>query len=308
MASRWPKASTPRGRRKQKPLPSPLATALGASLLATLANPYGWHIYKVAYDLAAQPGVLDKISELKAIPFRELTDFCTLFLALGAAAALARAKRLPLFETALFLLAAILSFRSQRDVWVMATVAIAILAEAIPGSEKAPHRLPSFAPSISALAASLLLLIGFRVMHITNANLNTRMAQTMPVKALDIVQQRGYTGPLYNNFDWGGYLIWKLRMPVSIDGRAALHGDQRIDRSVATWNAQPDWAKDPQLASAGLVVAPVTAPLTQLLRNDPRFQLAFEDKLAAVFISSASAAKYDSKPATNLVGQLTPTH
>ena len=39
----------------------------------------------------------------------------------------------------------------------------------------------------------------------------------------------------------------------------------------------------------------ITAPLTQLLRMDPRFQLADEDKLAAVFVarknlSSAAAA------------------
>jgi hypothetical protein len=74
-------------------------------------------------------------------------------------------------------------------------------------------------------------------------------------------------------------------MPVSIDGRAAFYGDQRIDRSIATWNAQPDWASDEQLRSARLVIGPVTAPLTQVLRLDPRFQLVYEDKVAAVFIA-----------------------
>jgi hypothetical protein len=73
-------------------------------------------------------------------------------------------------------------------------------------------------------------------------------------------------------------------MPVSIDGRAAFYGDQRIDRSVATWSAQPDWASDAQLMKAGVVIGPVKAPLTQVLRMDPRFQLAYEDKVAAVFV------------------------
>jgi hypothetical protein len=77
--------------------------------------------------------------------------------------------------------------------------------------------------------------------------------------------------------------MWALRMPVSIDGRAAFYGDQRIDRSLATWNAQPDWATDAQLMKAGVVIGPVTAPLTQVLRMDPRFQLVYEDKAAAVF-------------------------
>ncbi|SNS95684.1 hypothetical protein SAMN05421770_103220 [Granulicella rosea] len=279
-----------------------MGAALAASLAATCVNPYGWHIYQVAYDLASQPGVLNKIDELKAIPFRQLADFATLFLALGAAAALARAKRLPLFETGLFLFAAVISFRSQRDVWVMATVAIAILAAAVPGSEKAKDRLPAFAPTLAAVAASLLLLIGFKAMRITDASLSPQLAAAMPVRALEDIQRKGFTGRLYNNFDWGGYLIWKLRMPVSIDGRAALHGDQRIDRSIATWSAQPDWATDPQLAGAGLVVAPVTAPLTQLLRNDQRFQLTYEDRLAAVFVSRAEIAKRaETTPSATLV-------
>lgn len=58
-----------------------------------------------------------------------------------------------------------------------------------------------------------------------------------------------------------------------------------MNRSVATWNAQPDWATDPQLAAAGLVIGPVKAPLTQVLRLNPRFQLVYEDKLAAVFVA-----------------------
>jgi len=78
--------------------------------------------------------------------------------------------------------------------------------------------------------------------------------------------------------------VWALRMPVTIDGRGAMYGDEAIDRSVATWSAEPDWQSDPQLASAGAVIGPVKAPLTQVLRLDPRWTLAYEDKLAVVFI------------------------
>ena len=37
-----------------------LFAAMGGSILAATVNPFGWHIYRVAYDLASQPGVLDK--------------------------------------------------------------------------------------------------------------------------------------------------------------------------------------------------------------------------------------------------------
>jgi hypothetical protein len=103
---------------------------------------------------------------------------------------------------------------------------------------------------------------------------------------VDAIQANHYAGPLYNDFNWGGYLIWALRMPVSIDGRAAFYGDQAIDRSIATWGAEPDWNTDPELTKAGVVIGPPKAALTQVLRLDPKFKLVYEDKVAAVFVAS----------------------
>jgi hypothetical protein len=36
---------------------------------------------------------------------------------------------------------------------------------------------------------------------------------------------------------------------------------------------------------AGVVIGPVKAPLNQVLRMDSRFQLVYEDKVAAVFVA-----------------------
>ena len=145
--------------------------------------------------------------------------------------------------------AAVLAFRSQRDVWAMAAVGALILASTITGSARAAIRLPKMAPALAVLAAGLAVLAGFRAMHGNNAQLATQLAKELPVRAVEAVRAKGYAGPLYNDYNWGGYLIWALRVPVSIDGRQNLYGDQRIDRSMATWSAQPDWASDAQLTS-----------------------------------------------------------
>jgi hypothetical protein len=262
-----------------------MGAALLASALATLVNPFGWRIYGVAYDLATQGGALNNISEMQSIPFRSVADFLVLLLAMGSASALAWWRRFPPFETAILAFAAVLSFRSQRDVWVMAVVAAAILASSVVGSERATIRLPRFATAFAVLAAALAVLLGFHAMQENNARLETQLAKSLPVRAVEMVRTKGYAGPLYNDYTWGGYLIWAQRMPVSIDGRAAFYGDKRLDRSQTTWNAQPDWASDVQLNSAGVVIGPVKAPLTQLLRMDSKFQLVYEDGLAAVFIA-----------------------
>jgi hypothetical protein len=261
-----------------------LGGALLASVLGTLANPFGWRIYHVAYDLATQGGALNKVSELQSIPFRDYTDFAILLLALGSTAALAWRRRFPIFETALLIFALVLSFRSQRDVWLIAMVAVAILASTINGRNRAV-RMPGFATPLAVFFASLAVWVGFRAMHVNKALLDAQVAGSFPVQAVETIRANGYTGPLYNDFNWGGYLIYALRMPVAIDGRQNLYGDQRIDRSVATWNGAPDWDTDPALTSAGIVIGPVKAPLTQLLRMDAHFKLAYEDKLAAVFVA-----------------------
>jgi len=265
--------------------PAWMGAALAASSLATLANPFGWRIYGVIYDLTTQSAPFSLVSELQAIPFRGIVDFSILVFALTSAAALAWQRRFQLFETGVLVLAAILSFRAERDEWSMAVVGAMILASNLRLNRKPAQHLPWFATALAVLVAALVVPIGLRAMHIDNPRLQTKLTINLPAQAVETIRARGYTGPLYNDFSWGGYLIWTLRMPVSIDGRTNLYGDERLNRSVATWNGHSDWGDDAQLKSARLVIGPVQSPLTQILRLEPRFQLVYEDKLAAVFVA-----------------------
>lgn len=255
-----------------------------ACVFATMANPYGYRIYGTAYQLASQRDVFDKVTELQSMPFRSGSDFLLLFLALAAAAALARSRHFPFFEAALLSLAAVLSFRSQRDLWFMAIVAGTALAAHLPQQRSVAHPSPGYAAPLAGVAAAALVAIAIIPLGVNSAHLETLLAQSMPVHAVEFIKESDYGGTLYNNYDWGGFLIWSLRRPDSIDGRAALDGDERIDRFAATWNGEPKWRSDPELTAAGLVIAPRKAPLSQLLRMDPRFQLAYEDSVAVVFV------------------------
>jgi len=264
----------------------PATAAFLGSLLATLINPYSWHVYGVAYGLVSQTGVLNRILELKAIPFRDMIDWSILALALCATAVLARRPRLHLLETALLAFAIYAGFRSQRDAWLIAVAGTAVLASALP----ARARIKGIAPRetsqvLSAVAAALLVASGFRIMHITQVRLETQLEASYPVNAVAAVQRNHYPGPLYNNFDWGGYLIWALRMPVAVDGRAAFYGDQALDRSAATWAAAPDWKSDPLLKKARLVIAPSDGPLAGAMKTDQAYRVVYEDRVATVLVT-----------------------
>ena len=262
-----------------------LGGALAASVAATVLNPYGLGIYRIVYNIARQPGGMNKISELSAIPFRDPTDYCVLLLALAAVGALAWSRRFQVFEVGLLAFGVVVSFRSQRDVWVVVTVAVAILASTITVQRKPPIRLGAIATTLAVVGAALLIFSWFRLMQVNNQRLGTMIAKVLPVDAVNEIRAKGYTGPLYNDFNWGGYLVWSLRLPVAIDGRGSFYGDANLDRSFATWNGNADWASDPQLANAGLVIGPVNAPLTQILQLDSHYKLVYKDKIAAVFVA-----------------------
>jgi hypothetical protein len=282
--------------------------ALGASAAAACFNPYGPGIYRIAWQLGSQSGVLDTVRELQALPFRTWSDYLLLFMALAAAGVLFRFRQLAPFETLLLAMAAVLSFRSRRDLWVIAFAAAAILAAGLPGrpDQQEPERRPLWAPLLTALTTAAVFLGSAAWLGLDNAQLEALLAKKMPVQAVEVMQARHYTGPLFNTYDWGGYLIWKLREPVSMDGRAALYGDARIDRSLKTWNGGPDWAEDPDLKSAAVILAPHAAALTQLLQTDRRFAVAYQDDVATVFIvRKGQSARSDRADLGEIAGRMT---
>ena len=258
-----------------------------ACAAAVCLNPYGPGIYKIAWQMGSQSGVLDTVSEMQALLFRTPGDFVLLFLALAAAGVLFRYLQLAPFETLMLALAAVLSFRSRRDLWVIAITAGAILAAGLPARAESEDRKkqPAWTTALAAATALAAFAASVLLPHVNNERLQKLLAENMPVQAVEVIKDRHYTGAVFNTYDWGGFLIWNLREPVSIDGRAALYGDQAIARSRDTWAGGAKWAADPDLRSAGVVIAPDGAALTQLLRTDAHFDLAYEDKVAAVFVA-----------------------
>lgn len=266
---------------------------LGGCMAATLINPYGVGLYHTAYKLASEPGVINQIQELLAMPFRSWGDYLVLGFAIAAAAMLGRQKMPDLWKWWLLVAGLVISFRSQRDVWFLVSIAVMILAEGLPSKLPPLKPLPKLSRFATASLVVIVIFVAGRILRVDNSNLVQKASLTLPVHAVDRAIAKGYSGPLFNDYTWGGYLIWRMSMPVSMDGRAALYGEKRIERSNKTWSGMPGWNADPALKSANLVIGPVNAALIQLLRQNSDFSLVYKDKVAAVFIRQ-SPAKHSS--------------
>jgi hypothetical protein len=90
-------------------------------------------------------------------------------------------------------------------------------------------------------------------------------------------------GPIYNNLDWGGFLIWYMpQYPVAIDGRNDLYGDG-LDRIFHRAQDAVQYKDDPYLNEAGCVLLEKKYALSSVLKLDSRFEVVYEDPIAIIF-------------------------
>lgn len=277
--------STGSGRALAPPVSRMLCVAT-ACAIATLATPYHLHLYGTIIDLIAQTGPLEYISEMQALGFRVPWDWCVLAVVLGAVFALGWQRALRPFPLLLLAAGCFLSFRARRDVWFVVVAALAVIPTARSTAVAAEcFRLTKLH---ALLVAAGIIVVGVVVAHgrgISERSLEAALARTYPVAAAAVVEERGYMGPLYNHLDWGGYLVWRLpHLPVSIDGRTNIYGNEGNMRAIEAWAGKRSWTTNPELAAARLVMSSVDWPLDALLRLDARFELVYEDEVAAVFI------------------------
>jgi hypothetical protein len=262
-----------------------------ACFLATLVTPYHVKLYGVILEYATQPGPYRFINELKALEFREIPDWVMLAFAGWATYALGRRSQQGYFDLLLLTLTAFLAFRMRRDMWIVILTALYILSTR-PRPSVSPEERFGWtgwrAASVCGGVAVAVVLIG-TIRHISNANMERETAKMFPVDAAKFVAEKNYAGPLYNDFNWGGYLIWALpEHPVALDGRTNLHGDERILRFGRVWSGLPTYRDDLDLNAANLVIAGAEMPLSALLLLDERFELVHKDDVALVFVRKAS--------------------
>jgi hypothetical protein len=260
----------------------------GACLAATLLNPYRERLYAVVVEYATKPGTYDLVIELLASGFRMPWEWAMPALVGAAAFALGRRREHSAFEVLLLCVASFLALRARRDVWFAVLAALAILSSARRTAEAPADRFAmtrSRALVTAGVVIPLLVAIGW-CRDLSHRHLEEEVAANYPARAAAVVEQRGYRGPLFNEYGWGSYLIWRLdTLPVSIDGRADLHGPERIKRNVETMSGLRGWDSDPDLRAANTVIINAKAALASLLRLDPRFELVHEDPVAAVFVA-----------------------
>jgi hypothetical protein len=262
-----------------------LMTVFALCVFATCLSPYSYHLYGIVTRYAQSKVAYHIIMELQPVNFSVGSHYVTLLWMAFAFFAVGRQKKVDQFKFILLCATGVIAFRTMRDSWFICISGAACIADAA-----ADAVLPDAGDSwLERAGVAVLLVITLAVAawktDFNDVRLEQTMAQTLPVNAVNYLKEHPARGPLYNTMDWGGFLAWYLpEQPVSIDGRTDLYGDQMEELSYRTAAGAPSYINDPYLNAAGVVLLQRQSRLWNILENDARFQLVYQDGISAVFV------------------------
>lgn len=263
----------------------PLLVISTLCVAATLIGPNFYHPYLAVLAYTKAKFTYNIIVELQPLSFRGYSHFLELFLAAAGFYAIGWQKKIDLFKLLLMVAATVVAFRTMRDAWFLCISAAACIAD-FPAPEAAQDLMQSWRkPALATPALAVILFLAAPAVNFTTRDLDRAISAEYPVNAINFLRRQSFSGPLYNNLSWGGFLMWYLpELPVAIDGRNDLYGDDLDKVFYYSESAFPSYQTDPYLNEAGLVLVDSKLPLAKILSIDPRFRLVYHDEIATVYV------------------------
>jgi hypothetical protein len=166
------------------------------------------------------------------------------------------------------------------------------------------HEFGGAALSITAGGASLLALVVMAFSAVSvwgkGAPLRVVVHPSLPVKAAGFIQTAPLRGNMFNDYEWGGYLLWRLHPGnrVFIDGRVVR--EPVLDDYVAIARAdtalrggRPAYKALLEDHGVDYIIQPIhqaagaLQPLMKVILNDPGWVPVYLDELACIFLRKA---------------------
>lgn len=270
---------------------SKLGLVFAVCVLATLVGPNFYHPYISIYEYSKATFPYKVILELQPLSFRGYSHHAELLLAAAGFFVVGWQRKLDLFKLALLAVASMVAFRTMRDAWFLCIAAAGCIADATddlatePVPSLSKHSTETWFEKIGVAVTVVLLLgaispaVGFNLRELDRA-----ISSQYPVDAVNFLRRNPLSGPLYNNLNWGGFLMWYMPdYPVAVDGRNDAYGDELDKIFYGSQNADASYKNDPYLNESGIVLLDSDLPLAKVLTVDPRFVLIYRDQVATVF-------------------------
>jgi hypothetical protein len=109
--------------------------------------------------------------------------------------------------------------------------------------------------------------------------------ELLPVEATAYLQETQPPGPMFNDYNWGGYFIFALPdYPVFVDGRTDLYGDEFLQDYIRAILGGEEWERVFDSYDINVIVIQESTALATLLRENPETWVeTYNDDLAVIF-------------------------
>ena len=266
-----------------------LGTAFLLSLSVLAITPYGVRLPGYPLDMAfLQPIGVAHVQEWGPMPFNQ--PFGQYFLALLAAFLLAQIVFRPtwkLAELTLFFAGLFAACLHTRFLLVFvpfsAPLFATILTRWIPPYEPGKDKYALNALLMAAIVAGI-----FRFFP-SQGQLETHVSRHSPVKAVEYILRQPPPQPMYNNYEFGGYLIFALdgRNKVFVDGRSDIYERTGVLADYASISgASPNALPLLRAYNVQSCLLKQGEALATLLAASSQWQKIYADGLSVMFVRS----------------------
>lgn len=249
-----------------KPSTKSMMVGGGLALIATFVSPSGPGIWKTIISLGGNSYITSRIPEYQSADFHMPETWFFILLLLVTVAALGRSAHRHSWTDILSTVAFLgLALYTSRMIPLFSIVIAPIATGAIGNwleQEYPSSRFVETGRSLSKINFSsngsvwlVIFLIAMVVILQSGRTIdpqgkgNTFDEVFFPVQAVDWLNQNPQQGRMFNEFDWGGYLLLKLspRQPIFMDGHTHIYGEaltreyERIISLGDGWQDILDW-------------------------------------------------------------------
>ena len=257
-------------------------------------NPNGLRLFSYPIETLRSAAMQNYIAEWASPNFHhaEYWPFLLLVLATFSALSWSRDPERPR-DLGLLVVSLFAALGSVRLIPLFVLVAVPILCQRLGNwRRRSPRHLPSRPPANlllnGAVVVAMAAFAGTHTARVVEQQGEAEVAH-FPTGAVRFLQAHPPSGPIFNHYDWGGYLIWKLypAIRVFVDGRADLYGQPLLDQFADTYRFQGNWREPIDRWGITTVLVPPDSALAVGLRMVPGWKIAFEDNKAVILVTAA---------------------
>jgi hypothetical protein len=274
-------------------------------LFASFINPFGYRILFFPFDFITNKYLIGHVGEFLPTSFQDFLLYKYLFLIM-IAVLMASKSRLNLIELLLVLGFTYMSLYSARYIPLFAIIVVPIIIKRLdPMLRESNNRVilflnrksRSFAeteettrgylwPALSLFLVILLAVSG-NIKHAFNP-------EKKPVVAVEFLQQEHIPGNMFNNDEFGDYIIYAAypEYRVFIDGRSDMYGVDHVKKYYKVIRLEQGWENVLETHDIQWIFYNADSLLSRYLMERQDWHLVYADKVAHIYVRAIQEYDY----------------